>query len=204
LVSVGSGVLSNVVDIFDVANNSWSTAALSMGRRSIATATIGNLVFFAGGEQSFSQNTPCRRVDIYNLVTGTWTTDSLSVPHDALAGAQLNNNKVFFIGGGSYMPDMVNDEVEIYMDNAAGTDESVLNDMLVISPNPTSGLVTIKNNNSIPFDFSIYNSTGQLIRSGDNMQSACSIDLRQINGNIFFIRVINGTDELTKVISVMR
>ena len=46
----GSGE-SNAVDIFNVASGAWSTAALSVARRSLAATSLPNLglVIFAGG-----------------------------------------------------------------------------------------------------------------------------------------------------------
>jgi hypothetical protein len=46
-----TGVFSNVVDIFNVTSGTWSTAALSQARSSLAATSLPNagVAFFAGG-----------------------------------------------------------------------------------------------------------------------------------------------------------
>ncbi len=40
---------SNAVDVYNVATRTWSTAQLSVARRLLSAASIGNLAIFAGG-----------------------------------------------------------------------------------------------------------------------------------------------------------
>ena len=48
----GNGVLSNVVDIFNVTAGTWSTAVLSAGRWYLAATSLPNagVAIFAGGQ----------------------------------------------------------------------------------------------------------------------------------------------------------
>jgi hypothetical protein len=39
-----------VVDIYNSANNTWTTASLSQARADLAATTVGNLAIFAGGQ----------------------------------------------------------------------------------------------------------------------------------------------------------
>ena len=43
------GSSSNVVDVYNSATGSWSTAQLSVARSSLAAASVGNVALFAGG-----------------------------------------------------------------------------------------------------------------------------------------------------------
>jgi len=43
------GVVSNVVDLYNSATGTWSTALLSMARYGLAAASVGNVALFAGG-----------------------------------------------------------------------------------------------------------------------------------------------------------
>jgi hypothetical protein len=88
------------VDIYDLSNNTWSTAELSEGRYDMGVAVHQNKIFLAGG---FKYNpsqvallTP--RIDIYNATTNSWTVDSLTVPRPPI-GASVED-KVIFAGGG--------------------------------------------------------------------------------------------------------
>jgi len=90
---------SSRVDIYDTVTQEWSIAELSEGRRGIATAVLGDKIFFAGGangdgafDQLFST------VDIYDASTGNWTVTNLSQPRAYIA-AEAVGNKVLFAGG---------------------------------------------------------------------------------------------------------
>jgi hypothetical protein len=41
--------VSIVIDMYNGATNSWSTAQLSVARRTLAAASVGNVALFAGG-----------------------------------------------------------------------------------------------------------------------------------------------------------
>ncbi len=93
------------VDIFDISLNKWTTAELSQARGGMATAVLGNKIFFAGGNQS-------SRVDIYDAGTNTWLTAELSSGGSEITGAAVGS-KVVFAGGirGSFN---YSDVVDIY------------------------------------------------------------------------------------------
>jgi hypothetical protein len=44
-----AGAYSRVVDVYNGNTGAWSTAQLSVPRMSLAAASVGNLVLFAGG-----------------------------------------------------------------------------------------------------------------------------------------------------------
>ena len=98
------GGFSNVVDIYDAATATWSTAALSQAREDIATASVGNKVFFAGGDYlSGGTWIDSNVVDIYTLqsygaITSskTWTL----VDQTTVTGQmQLNSGASLNLGG---------------------------------------------------------------------------------------------------------
>ncbi len=67
---------TNVVDIYDSANNSWTTDTLSEARDAFNAVVVGDLAIIAGG---FNGQKVTNKVDIYHFSTGHWTTDTLSV-----------------------------------------------------------------------------------------------------------------------------
>jgi hypothetical protein len=74
-----------------------ATARLSKVRKELTAASLGNLIFFAGGRDTstyFSSNV----IDIYNVTTDKWTTARLSIPRSNMA-AISSGDKVFFAGG---------------------------------------------------------------------------------------------------------
>ena len=46
----GSNNNVNVVDLYNSASGTWSTAQLSVARRFLAATSVGNVAFFAGGD----------------------------------------------------------------------------------------------------------------------------------------------------------
>src|SRR3954453_9049982 len=111
------------VDIYDVSSNTWEVAHLSAAGRNIASAAVGDKVFFAGGDAGVSVNSgipPSSTVDIYDLSTNTWSIAALSEPRSGIT-AITANNKIYFAGGsevkGGYWP--YSNKIDIY-DNATG------------------------------------------------------------------------------------
>jgi hypothetical protein len=107
-------VASDVVDICDTANMSWSTAQLSQPRANLAGAAGGGKVLFAGGYDGSQYSSV---VDIYDAATGAWSTAALSQARSGLAAAAAEG-KVFFAGG--FDGTEYSNVVDIY-DTATGT-----------------------------------------------------------------------------------
>ena len=105
------------VDIYDTVSGVSSTASLSIGRNGIASVSVGDMAFFAGGHLGGGATTD--RVDIYDASTGVWSTASLSQARQSLA-ATTAHGKVFFGGGWRGSAAGPTDRVDIY-DVATGT-----------------------------------------------------------------------------------
>jgi hypothetical protein len=86
------------VDIYSYPTDSWSTSHLSVARGSIAAATDGTRVAFAGGDCADSQPYLKTTVDIFSLSTRTWLTTALTVPRSS-ASAAIYQNKLYIAGG---------------------------------------------------------------------------------------------------------
>jgi hypothetical protein len=77
-----------------------TTIHLPEPRYGIAVATVGNMIFIAGGYTTYIGTNPSNfsdRVDIYDVTTGQWTVKHLSEPRGGISVAVLGN-KVFFAG----------------------------------------------------------------------------------------------------------
>jgi len=94
---------TSVVDVFDTQTKTWSVdpTGLSTSRCSMASASVGHLVLFAGGVYSSPNSTIYSTVvDLYNGETNSWTsyTNGLSQARSDLAGA-VAGSYVIFAGG---------------------------------------------------------------------------------------------------------
>ncbi|MCB9914144.1 MAG: hypothetical protein H6828_03215 [Planctomycetes bacterium] len=112
-----------LVDVYDVAANTWSVTELSAPRGGIGAASVGNVAVFAGGGffTAFGSYATLDVVDIFDVSAGTRTTAQLSVrrmfPAAAAAGTKI------VVAGGIHAgapPFSMHDTVDIY-DTATGT-----------------------------------------------------------------------------------
>jgi EGF-like domain len=91
------------VDMYNVSSNTWTVdgSGLTQARGFAASAVLGPVAMFAGGERSTSTPLVSSVVDIFNFTTGVpvWSTATLSVARQSLAGAALGN--IFFFAGGT-------------------------------------------------------------------------------------------------------
>jgi hypothetical protein len=77
------------MDIYDLANDTWSTMELPKPGWYSSIAT-NNALYFAGGNA----------IDIFNFSTKTWTSKTLSQPRYQIAVSNMQG-KLFFAGGSS-------------------------------------------------------------------------------------------------------
>ena len=106
------GGASDKVDIYNATTNAWSRARLSEDRGGIATATLGNKVFFAGGVKYYVTDaihrTATDKIDIYDNAANNWTTARLSQKRGDMSAASAGN-KIYFTGGFYYTNSMSGD-----------------------------------------------------------------------------------------------
>ena len=87
---------SNVVDIYNTQNNSWTTSTLSQPR-SVLQQHHQEILFFLE-EDIDGYRYRSNVVDIYNTQTNSWTTSTLSLSRFDLAQHHLEI--LVFFGGG--------------------------------------------------------------------------------------------------------
>jgi hypothetical protein len=86
----------NVVDVYNVPNNTWTTATLSQARYNSGTTSVTNRwALFAGGWNGTNYSNV---VDVYDLWNEMWYTTTLSQPRELPAAASFND--LAFFGGG--------------------------------------------------------------------------------------------------------
>ena len=92
------------VEVYDIANNSWSKrTTLSPLRNHFTTAhaRYGDEVWIAGGKPDGQGHGGSKTVSVYNLKTNTWRTLSKPLPENHWAGPTvILGDKLHVIGGG--------------------------------------------------------------------------------------------------------
>jgi hypothetical protein len=84
----GQGRSSNLIDIYDLSSNTWTTTTLSEYGIAMKAATVGSKILFTGGSA----------VDIYDASTNSWSIARLSQPRYVSSTATLGNKVLFFTG----------------------------------------------------------------------------------------------------------
>ena len=93
-----------LVDIYDDATGTWSTATLNQIGAISATAIAGSKALFVGGSSRSSDGRyygPGRWVDVYDATTGTWHAQTLPQERQALVATAVGNRALF---AGGYTP----------------------------------------------------------------------------------------------------
>ena len=83
------------VDIYDFDTQTWSTAHLSTARAEMTAVTVGNKIFFVGGEVPGFYGTT--RMDIYDASANTWSFSDLPSTVGLVYSYAVVGNKVFFV-----------------------------------------------------------------------------------------------------------
>ncbi len=89
------------IQISIYSQGTWTQTELSQYKEHMASAVLGDKVYFAGGyavKPDFSGQFSTDKVEIYDTKTGKWTYDKLSKGRDWLEGASAGS-KVIFAGG---------------------------------------------------------------------------------------------------------
>ena len=164
------------VDIFDISLNSWTTAELSEARWDMATAVLGNKIFFAGGV--IGVGTYTTRVDVYDASTNTWSIMELSSARTDMVGAAAGN-RVLFAGGmeGSFS---YSNKVDVYdaftntwsvaslRDVAVGTTATVIDNKIFFAGNASDWYA---------WDFGTITSTISIYDAAANSWSTSNLSL---------------------------
>lgn len=109
----GSGSHSSRVDIFNLTENTWTTAELCVPRTAMAAVSSGDRLFFAGGETG-DGTWPVDSVDIFNVNTNTWTVSHLSTAGSCIVGTAVGNKLLFAGGDGGFTGPGRETRVDIY------------------------------------------------------------------------------------------
>ena len=103
-----SGTTTSKIDVYNTNTLTWRTLSLSVARKAVAVAAVGNYVAFAGGQGTYLYNT----VDIYSTSDNQWSTKSLSSTRYGAVGLGVGS-KMVFVGGYDDVDDAMND-VDIF------------------------------------------------------------------------------------------
>lgn len=79
-----------------------------------------------------------------------------------------------------------------------GIDESTPENSYTVYPNPTTGLVYINGISETGATIEVFDISGKLLQTVNNFQPTQTIDLGEVQGNIFIFRITDGSKSLQK------
>lgn len=88
---------TNIVEVYDITTNSWSTkASMNSIRCEFVTATVNGKIYAIGGNNNFGA---VNTVEEYNPATNTWTTKANMPTARSLMSGSVINNQIYVVGG---------------------------------------------------------------------------------------------------------
>lgn len=94
-----ANVASKAVDIYNFTTGQWTTAELlSQARANISIVSVGQKIFFIGGDVDINRNQLSNAVDVYDEGTNTWSTLTLSQARKEVSIAVVGD-KIIIAGG---------------------------------------------------------------------------------------------------------
>jgi N-acetylneuraminic acid mutarotase len=107
-----SGGISNIVEEYDPAEDTWTSRAnMPTSRQGVRAAAVDGIVYAIGGNGGANNNVNFATVEAYDPTTDTWTTKtSMSTARTIMATAVVDG-KIYVIGGGDQSDPL---PVEVY------------------------------------------------------------------------------------------
>lgn len=85
-----------------------------------------------------------------------------------------------------------------------GIDE-ILNVNISVYPNPTTGSVTMENNEAIEgLNYELYDLDGRLIQHGDCSNTTTSLDLSQCSSGSYMLRITNADKKRNRIYKIIK
>jgi hypothetical protein len=112
---------------------------------------------------------------------------------------ELSKNRIteaaYIVDYSQFQPIYSVSDIEIYTD-----DFRKLFNEISIYPNPTKGIVNIENDLDESWEYSVLDLSGRVLLQEKASKSSIQIDLSHLNGNLFFIRIVNSKNRKKTVV----
>lgn len=199
-----NGVFLNSIDIFDPINNSWS-APVTLGELIpnlyLTSGEIAGKVYIIGGN---TLKGLAKSIQAYDLVSGDVSpvvTTGWFTPRDVLSSSTVNG-KIYVLGGFDGNTNSLNTN-EIFTPSPINgvANNSTSADETQISPNPTSGIITLHDIPTHIVNITVMNVLGEsMLKINNPKGSDFKIDLSRLPSGSYFVRLLTENSVITKMI----
>lgn len=193
----------NILEVFNTTTNSWSTPTTTgtfTARRGLTTTVVGGQIFAIGGA---SAPYPLFNIcEVYSPSTNEWSTPSVSGIFEARYGhtATLVGGKIYVLAGQT-VSSITTNTCYVYTPTTSSVSDNASSIHFDISPNPTSGTITVRNNGESDFDITVLDILGKPVSIMKNQRNVeAQMDLSHLASGVYYIHITSGSRTLTKVV----
>ncbi|MDP4237482.1 MAG: kelch repeat-containing protein [Bacteroidota bacterium] len=193
----------NTVEIFDPATNVWTsptTTGTATPRDALTSCVVNGKIYVIGG---FSNGQTLNTVEIFDPATNAWSTPVTSgtfTPRCYLTCSAIGDS-IYVMGGFDTDRDSVLNTNEELVALKSGVTIKPRTPELRVSPNPTSGMISLRNLPEHIQHLSVTNVLGELIleREGLNLPDI-TIDLSKQPQGSYYVRIVTATSSESRLI----
>lgn len=189
----------NTFEVFDPATNAWTTPSVSgdpLPRAGAAAAVVGGKLYIIGGYNGALPDI----IEEFDPKTNTWKTIDTEGNFSLRSGVALATvgNRHYIIGGSQADPIGAYNE---YLTFAPSSVHTVTEDALRLSPNPTSGMLSIDHIPANTLRISILNLLGEQIAEVVNPTTErTTIHLKNAPAGMYIVRLDTPAGAVTRMI----
>jgi len=191
----------NTVEVFDPATNSWSTPQTTgtfTARYSLTSSTLDGKIYALGG--STSNADALNTLEVFDPVTNVWSTPKTTGKFTLRAEltSSVVGKSIYVLGGYNDSSTLNINEVFTPSVNAVGEAAPL---QISLFPNPTNGIVSIKNIPENTLRVSIMNLLGETMMQLNNPHTSdFTLDLSKLVPGTYYIRFSSANSVVTKAI----
>jgi N-acetylneuraminic acid mutarotase len=186
----------DVLEIFDLATNTWSTptpSGMVIARRGPTACAFDGKMYIFGGNNNQSV---IADLELYNPVTEQWSSQlaiGVPTPRNSPTSVVIGN-KLYFIGGAGNSGYNV---FEVFIPEQSNISIEGAESGFQLYPSVTSSSVNVLIEKSGSYYLTINNLVGEMVHTTYKSQQNMPIDVSQFPSGIYFVRVQTNSEIFT-------
>jgi N-acetylneuraminic acid mutarotase len=184
----------NILEVFDPSNNTWSTPITTgtfSERRYLTSTALNGKIYVMGGD-SGGNITPVSTIEVFDPSTSHWSTPTTigqMTRRFYLTSCALNG-KIYAMGG--YRPHGSLNINEVFTPTPQLVESESSKNSIELSPNPTSGIITVRNAPQRIASVTALNVLGQSVFEDRNPHgSDFTLDLSRMSSGTYFLKLVS-------------
>jgi len=201
-----NGPLIGNLQVFDPQTNSWSTpvtTGIFTPRAGLTSSVLGGKIYAIGG---YNFAPKINVVEVFDTSTNTWSTPKTTGTFTARLNlsSSVVNDKIYVIGGIGFINDqnstffIPGNFNEVFSPSASDVASQQVS-QLSLSPNPTTGVLSVQGLASDNITVSVFNILGETVMVQKNLPVPdFTLDLSKLVPGTYYIRFSSPNSVVTK------